>query len=320
MKKKLFKGVVLFASLSITLTSCKKDVSPKSKSIDELTANVVDISSDKRMLIFNSSSSYENIISNNSETFQKDFINKISKMDFMTYAEKNQVEKSDIDLIDDSYFSNILNKDWIVQIGDYLYRVNPIKEKVFVLPSSHINEYNDLVNENKSNKNIRQFSTGDYVIQLAESGDAGEKGLFCGEDGCGNAKTYTDQVSIPTVGADLSPATYNFQGNAEYLRLGIYFCLKAEANSNSSNIRIYVNFENAWDKVKCGNTDAATSQPWYQNNSTYSRQQIYRKYYSIQPLNGMHMKMRVRCEVPTSGSSYNTYFTYWTEISANSPY
>ena len=291
--------------------SCKKEVTPNQVNLED--SKKQEMTSDGRMLIFNSSSTYENLVSNPDENAQKELLLKISKMSHTTYAEKIEKEKS-VDLIDDEYFSSIINEDAIVQIGDYLYRINAASEKVFVLPASHISEYADLVNENKANKNIRQFSTGDYVIALAESGDAGEKSLFCGESGAGYQMQPTDIVTIPNF------TQYNFQGYVRYLKLGVYFCLKADGNSNSNLIRIYLEVENAWDKVKCGTTHGATSYPWYQNSSTYSTSQEFRKYYGIQPLNGFHMKARVRCELSTGGGAYNTYFTTWATIRANSPY
>ncbi len=315
MKKLLLRGGLFSILLTASVVSCKKEVAPKQEALDE--PKKQEMTSDGRMLIFNSSSTYENLVSNPDEKAQKEFLLKISKMSHTTFAEKVEKEKS-VDLIDDEYFSSIINEDAIVQIGDYLYRINTVSEKVFVLPASHISEYSDLVNENKANKNIRQFSTGDYVIELAENGDAGEKAWPCGESGCGYQQKSTETFVIPDFAGQ-----YNFKGYVRYLRLGIYFCLKADATSNSSNIRIYLNIENAWDKVKCGATHGATSYPWYQNNSTYSTDQDFRKYYAIQPLHGMHMKARVRCEVsglPQGGNPYTTYFTTWVEIRANSPY
>ena len=307
MKKLLFLGGVCSILLTLTFVSCKKEVVPKKEVLGE--SEKQEMTSDGRMLIFNSSSTYESLVSNPDEKAQKEFLMKISKMNHITYAEKNEKETS-IDLIDDEYFSSIINEDGIVQIGDYLYRINAVSEKVFVLPASHISEYSDLVCENKANKNIRQFSTGDCVIELAESGDAGEKSLFCGEDGCGSDVQNT---------LGFSYAGFIGAGKVRYLSLGVYFCLKAEAESNSNYVRIYLNIENAWDKVKCGTAHGATSYPWYQNNSTYSVQQEFRKYYGIQPLNGMHIKARVRCEIPTT-AGYETVFTNWGVIRANSPY
>jgi len=241
-------------------------------------STVQGLASDKKMLVFNSFSDYENLMSDTSQIAQKELISEISKMEMTSYAEKLQIEKSTKDLIQDQFFSQILNEDLAVQIGDYIYKINPETEKVFVLPVLNKSEYKDLVNENKANKHIRQFSTSDYVIQLAESGDAGEKSLFCGEDGAGSRTAWFNPLIIeyPVAGGKASNQLFGF---VTYGKYGIYFTLKSEANCMYSGVRIYINLENAWDKVKCGATHSASSYPWFQNNSTYSTSQVFRKYY-----------------------------------------
>ncbi len=312
--KKLIYGCLFLALVGIGIVGCEKKNIQKQTLQVESSDSDFNISSDGRMLIFKTTEDYKKVVNNPTDEIKKKFLSNVSKMNHSTFLEKVIKEKTE-DLIDDDFFESIINEDAVVQIGEYLYKINPITEKVFVLPASKITEYDDLVNENKENINIRQFSTSDYVIDLAESGDAGEKGLFCGESGCGYQKQETDKVTIPGFGGQ-----YKFEGYSRYLRLGVYFCLKADASSNSSNIRIYIQYENSWDKVKCGSTHGATNHLWYQNNSTYSTDQDYRKYQGIQPLNGLHLKARVRCEVSTGGGNYETYFTSWAEIEANSPY
>lgn len=53
---------------------------------------------------------------------------------------------------------------WIVQIGEYLYRVNKTTESFYVLHAENISEYQDLVSENKSNFHIRKFSKNGDVM------------------------------------------------------------------------------------------------------------------------------------------------------------
>src|SRR3954471_15222273 len=54
-------------------------------------------------------------------------------------------------LIADDGFRSLLNPDLVVQIGDYIVKVNPATEKVYVLPAAHEAEYADLVAERTSN-------------------------------------------------------------------------------------------------------------------------------------------------------------------------
>jgi hypothetical protein len=83
-----------------------------------------------------------------------------------------------VDLVKDAYLAQILNKDLTVQIGDWIYRVNKLTEKVYVLAVKNASQYDDLIAENVSNPNILEFSTEENVIELLEGKyNSGEKAL-----------------------------------------------------------------------------------------------------------------------------------------------
>ena len=131
------------------------------------------------MLIFKTTDDYKKVVNNPTEEIKSKFLKEVANFKHTTYSEllsKSKSSEND-DLLGDDDLAQILNEDWIVQIGDYLYRVNKPTELVYVLPASNVSEYQDLVNENVANKNIRKFSTEDDVIELAESGAEGQKSL-----------------------------------------------------------------------------------------------------------------------------------------------
>lgn len=317
--KPFFRFLSIVGFLIIGLVGCKKqNINTYPLSNEEITQNF-QISSNGRLLKFKSIEDYMLVVNNPTNDIKRRFLKEVSTFKHVTYAEKiaNSNGQKTNNLIEDEYLAQILNEDLVVQIGSFLYKVNPESEKVFVISDSSISAYNDLIMENISNNNIRQFSTDDYVIYLAEGwGDIGST-IFCGEDGCGHRDQETEKSNIPVL------AGKYFMGSATYYKYGIYFSLKAEAISNTSLVRIYIDYENAWDKVKCGAIHGATSNPWFQNNPEYSMSQTYRKFMGVRPLNGLHLKIRIRCEVggyPQGTNSYTTYFTPWIEIEANSPY
>jgi hypothetical protein len=146
---------------------------------------------------------------------------------YTSYAERLSFDKSSEsdDLLGDDDLAQILNEDWIVQIGDYLYRVNKPTESVYVLPASNVSQYEDLVNENKSNKNIRKFSTEDDVVELAESGAEGQKGLFCGESGVGSRSSTNTHGSSPGINTGVT-------STLRHSKFGIYFTIVMESYSD----------------------------------------------------------------------------------------
>ena len=85
------------------------------------------------MLIFNTLADYERVVNEPTEQLKKDFLTAVNKMNHTTYIENREqnASASEIDLIVDAYFGQILNKDIMVQIGTYLYLVDMKKEKWF---------------------------------------------------------------------------------------------------------------------------------------------------------------------------------------------
>ncbi|MEN9700994.1 MAG: hypothetical protein RIR55_297 [Bacteroidota bacterium] len=309
----------MFFSVFILFSNCQKEsTNVKIEENDKLEFNV---SSDGRMLIFKTSKDYKKIIEDTTSRLRSKFFETVKNMKHTTYSEYLGLTKNNEDdsLIGDEELAQILNEDWIVQIGDYLYRVNKPTESVYVLASSQIDDYQDLVNENMSNKNIRKFSTSDGVIELAENGDEGQKGLFCNEDNLADLYDDVPVFIIPGFGE-----VYQFWGDCDYRKYGIYFTIVTRARSSViGQIRIYIQLENVWHHQSCGSTAGPYSVPWYQSNPPTDNFQKHRSYSGSIPLNGLHTKFRIRCEVPNvpqGGNSYSTYFTEWGRIQGNNPY
>jgi hypothetical protein len=182
--KKLIYGTLFLALVGIGVVGCKKE-----NKLPLVESNQSEISANGKMLIFESVESYEKSVEYTTAEKRERLLSDISKLNFKNYFSVDHLNsKSGNDSIQemDDFLGQILNDAGIVQIGNYIYKVNLQSEKVFVLPVSNSAEYEDLVNENKSNKNIRQFTTGDDVIYLAESGEPGEK---CG--GIGNFDNFS---------------------------------------------------------------------------------------------------------------------------------
>ena len=210
--------------LSLSIVSCKKEEVKPSNSKTEVSEQNGNVENQK-IMIFNTTDEYDQLI-NKSENEQKIELEKIRKQPFISKFEKQKKEKALSNEINDEFLLSILNEDNIVQIGRFLYKLNISEEKVYVLSASKIDEYSDLVAENLSNKNIRKFSMNENVIEVAESGSDGEKALFCKES---YAQSRSEHFGpYITIGY---ASTLNFDCNVVYKAFGIYFTLKATADS-----------------------------------------------------------------------------------------
>jgi hypothetical protein len=224
--KKLMYGALFLAAVGIGVVGCRKESLQKQMVQDVNSSSEFNITSDGRMLIFESIDDYKKVVNDPSDESKAKFLNEVANLKHTTYAELLSLKKSESnDLLGDDDLAQILNEDWIVQIGDYLYRVNKPTESVYVLPASNVDQYEDLVNENKSNKNIRKFSTEDDVIELAENGAEGQKGLFCGEGGVGSRSATINHGSAPNTNSGVT-------STLRHSKFGIYFTIVMESYSN----------------------------------------------------------------------------------------
>lgn len=234
-----------------------------------------------------------------------------------TSSKDATVQKKEVDLIGDDYLASILNEDWIVQIGDYLYRVNIPNEKVFVLPVKHIDQYDQLVEENLKNSNIMVFSTDDDVIELVENGMTGqEKSLFCHDRKARRSYAISDIATI-------TPAV-TMQLESRYYKGGIIFSLKSKgaySTNLSYSLKFYFQLENCYFKQRCGYSEGPYSHPWRTSTSAWSGSQIkeiFKWYQGSKQLKEYSYKVRFRCEnwlQPAGNNPYSVIFTTWVNIS-----
>jgi len=174
-------------------------------------------------------------------------------------------------LVRDEYFAGILNPAGVVQIGEWIIRVDAAAEKVYALAVANAGEYRDLVAGNTRNAHVQQFTTGDDVLELLASRQhGGQKSLFCNQSGIGGR-----HMSIPVGGMN---------AYADFDRYGIYFTLWASMSPYGSSPfpntfeftgGIPANQGYVYYHVRCGSTASyatATKGAW---KLTYQRVQSY---------------------------------------------
>lgn len=282
--KKTLIAITLIASSF--LYSCKKDKQttnqPNEISINSSSENTFakefNLTLSENRLVFKSIEDYKKAVDNPTEEIARKFKQALNNFtNFKSYlATKNEkiVKSTNDDGFNDTYFEAILNSDKIVQIGDYLYKINPLSQSVYVLSAKYISDYKDLVNENTNNSNIKIYSTGDNVLELVETNTASKNtALFCSEGGIGGYADGVDFVAGAGSGSSRRAAV-------DFNRYGIYFSLFARIWPSAGGNEFVFDFNGTLGyihyHVRCGSTaDYGVISGGNQNQSAEQRYQSY---------------------------------------------
>lgn len=289
MKKIMLTAIVVSA---IVVTSCKKDrFQPQGQS--PVSANPYNVSVKNNRLVFQSIDDYEKTITNPTPGQRTAFLKTIENFDSFTACSEKPYIRGSIDAaINDDYFKSILNSDLAVQIGEYIFRVNPLTEKVYALPVANEDQYQDLVNENVGNTNIQVFSTGDDVLELIAAKKGSSRGIFCKEDGIGGKDRTTDLIDVDNAGK------IKMEGKIHFNRFGIYYSLFAEVKTdeiNSGLVELTMDIDPLFYHVRC---DETANYNVYGHGSESSF--FYKKYQSYQGaknLNKVYFRARFHGKV-----------------------
>ncbi|MFP4293536.1 MAG: hypothetical protein ACLFQ0_18030 [Cyclobacteriaceae bacterium] len=207
-----------------------------------------------------------------------------------SFSSNERTEAEDI-LIEDEYISSLMNQDGILQIGEYLFKINVNQELVYALHESNKRHYNDLVGENEESKKIMIFSTNDDVLPLLSEGSTGtiknarETGLTCKQS---QAAAENESYDFYFGQGD----GYRIRTVVRYVKLGVYFKLMAKMRNQmkagpiwvtqESVLRIYT--DAGW-KPRCRSTS-------YRNDETSAIDHSHKRvvYEKIKGLNKYYYK------------------------------
>jgi hypothetical protein len=322
----LFAGIVVIMAMFIVV-GCEKDTSKgNSENVESSNATVIlpEIQYDGRMLVFNTSDDYGSYVNNPDSVTVVSLTKQTETLGFESYYSKcTEVgfDKNN-DIIQDDYLASILNEDCIVQIGEYLYRVNVASESVYVMSSQFIELYEDLVNEDITNKNIMKFSTDEDVIDLVENGLDGCKD--CG--GCGSGSYYTNEIELKNqAGTTVVTAV----GKVRYYTAGIYFKLSVNGEyypewwEGTIRLQIFVQTPEAWWQKRpcCNDCDyESPSGIVYSSTVSHDVQVVY--YSNMRALHGYYLyeKVKIIYENPEDPLNGEFVTSNWAGRSVNSPY
>jgi len=247
----------------------------------------LEISSDTKasFLSFDSKSDYEKVFSDNSiieskKSMQGDFVSLKSTIE--SFDSENKNARSSQRLEDTLYadygiLPQILNRDKIVKIGDYLIKVDLHTETVLVLESKHREQYGDLAESNMTNENIMTFSTDDEVLTLLEQGATGSVNSrllgWCEDPAAGPGRKKDHSCYSKKK---------RYKASVIYQRAGIYYSIIAKIKNQKKKWGVWWSDGSGWlridynfyGRVRCGTS--------YDENSYikeyYKRKAIYRPY------------------------------------------
>ena len=132
MKKTIITSIVLTSlSVGVLLFSCKKQETIQPQ--NQLNGFNVSVKNDR--LVFSTVADYQKAVDNPTAETRQNFLKTVNQLSFTPLNKKAINATGELAaLIHDEYFKTILNQDMVVQIGNHIYRVNPLTEKVYVLP------------------------------------------------------------------------------------------------------------------------------------------------------------------------------------------
>jgi|GEM_PF-6425239 len=157
-------------------------------------------------------------------------------------------------MIDDPYFTEMLNEDLSVWIEDRVFRVDPEHGKVYVIEADGMEEnYDALVAENITDRDVKEYSSDPEALDIVKEQRDGPDGSRC------SAPTAN---SHHTANIYLTDNTGRY-AHSHYAKYGIYFTMFTRIDVIGSSAPVY-QFDHAgsiWDgaphvfyKARCGAT------------------------------------------------------------------
>lgn len=245
-----------FAALAFAMLAyaCSDDFSEEAGLPDEKASATRlltdDVSLENGYLKFASAEAFESFLGEENDTRKSTLLKQVEEASFTSWRENflaheeqlapnGRTEAEDI-LLEDEYISSLMNEDRVLQIGQYLFKINVNEELVFVLNEQDKEHYDDLVKENDENEKIMVFTTNDDVLPLLAEGSNGtvenarEAGLFC-KDGKADPRRTGYQYTYYGANRD-----YRMIASVRYVAIGVYFKLMAKVRNQSKFTGIWI--------------------------------------------------------------------------------
>jgi len=131
-------------------------------------------------------------------------------------------------LEEDDFITTLLNNDGIIEIGPYVFKVNLLTERVYVLESIYKEELmGELIAEN-DHPMIQVFSTNDEVLTMLQNGE--KSNIASRTEGCDEVPAIGYDRATISIHSDTN-WTFRLDGFHKYTKAGIYYSLVAKAET-----------------------------------------------------------------------------------------
>ncbi len=238
------KIALILLIAAVMVAGCKKeDPDMELKQSKSLLESITDeISVTEGILTFSSEEAYENFISGFvseidgvTDEVLEESMAYVEGLDYTSlYAYKhtqNATVQAEIDSVYGSeVIQHLLNNDYLLIIGDYIYRVNMYTSQVYVMELTNIANINSLINEDDASAPIQVYSTEDDVLEEVHNAadyamsPAKMQKARCNEDGRGGTGLRGKDTSATNGG-------YNVTTTIKYLKFGLYFEVSARVQA-----------------------------------------------------------------------------------------
>ncbi|WP_299254965.1 hypothetical protein, partial [uncultured Cytophaga sp.] len=256
--------LLLLCTFSLSFLACKNSKDENSI-IAPNTSQKEDVAVKNGRLAFKDRSTYESFITlpavdttNRQKTTSAELRTSATEIKYAGFTSMLDVYKNsnannrlagDTMTINDETLAALVNSDGILEIGEWICKINPAKSLVTVLNEADENMYQDLVND-VSNPKIYIFSTNDDVLDLLEDGQInGSSTNYRVSIFCGGGASGSSQQSLPG-----SANNQNFIGESTYKKFGVYFHLFTTCYFFTKNDNLTFQHQHAYYyKTNCKN-------------------------------------------------------------------
>lgn len=261
-KTKILSIFALLFTVAIAFYACKqtsKDVAPNQQEDAKLQAKTFA----QNRLIFDDVAEFEgtmNQLNTADSTGLVVFLNDNANFTplFITKTD-DELEEMEYD---DESITYILNTDEIVQIGNWVYKIDMIGEKVYAMQDALNQDENDILNQKQAIDNlVFVYDTYDEVLDLTQLGEYAAKRNPCGGETClGYGKKDSKMVYFTYKKAEMRAKC-----KVKYQHAGIYKSLiskakieeKVRGNWDKASHEVTLNYEGTFKK-RCKNTEILT--------------------------------------------------------------
>jgi hypothetical protein len=329
---KTIKMALIFV-LTIFSISCEKE-EIEAISNFEVEESIPGITSDGKMLIFESVESYESVTMNRSGEEIEAIISQNSSLQFNNYFSNHSAPVDTSEQEMDEVFGQLLNEDGVIQIGEHVYKIDMTLEQVFVISvADKETSYQELISGNTDSEKVLVYSFDDDVFQLVNEG-INEK---CSGVGSGKYWSYGAIHEAPIINTLDDGTVFRLNPFVRYFKAGIFFKLSSgyeiwkfgsagsimpqDVSGNLglglTNIEVFCRYPQGWYKRKpCGGGHIGTQAGgYYYSASTYNHKRTF--YSGIRGLNGYHFYVQARAKYTGGLVSIATLYA---GRNINSPY